>query len=249
MPPPPRSKEALQELTSHPARCPVCWRASSAESRWERASRAARRRWRRMISGLTADAIGEHADAAIAIELRKARMGDIAPLLELINGYASQGIMLPRTEFEISESIRDFSVAYAGGRLVGCGALHFYSPTTGEIRSLAVAECAKTHGVGRRIVETLVTEAAGYSLDAIFAFTYVPEFFRKLAFQEVDRGALPLKAWKDCLRCPKFQCCDETAMIRVLEPSHWAAISRQGGYGVTPNVGTEIVLLPIVRKP
>ena len=201
-----------------------------------------------MISGLTADSITEHADATIAIELRKARMGDVVPLLELINGYASQGIMLPRTEFEISESIRDFSVAYAGDRLVGCGALHFYSPTTGEIRSLAVAESAKTHGVGRRIVETLVAEADNYSLDAIFAFTYVPGFFRKLAFEVVDRGALPLKAWKDCLRCPKFQCCDEIAMIRVLEPSYWAEISRQQGDTTTPNVGIETVLLPIVRK-
>ena len=201
-----------------------------------------------MISGLTADAIGEHTGASIALELRKARMGDVAPLLELINGYASQGVMLPRTEFEISESIRDFSVAYSGNRLVGCGALHFYSPTTGEIRSLAVAERAKTHGVGRRVVEALVAEAADYSLDALFAFTYVPDFFRKLAFEEVERGALPLKAWKDCLRCPKFQCCDEIAMIRVLQPSHWAEVSRQQGDFTTPNVGIEPVLLPIVRE-
>jgi amino-acid N-acetyltransferase len=201
-----------------------------------------------MISGLTADAIGEHADAAIAIDLRKARMSDVAPLLELINRYASQGIMLPRTEFEISESIRDFSVAYSGARLVGCGALHFYSPTTGEIRSLAVAECAKTHGLGRRIVEMLVTEAADYALDAIFAFTYVPDFFRKLAFEEVERGALPLKAWKDCLRCPKFQCCDEVAMIRVLRPAHWADTTRKQGYQSTPNEGIETVLFPIVPK-
>lgn len=201
-----------------------------------------------MISGLTADAIGEQKRASMAIELRKARMCDVAPLLELINGYASRGIMLPRTEFELSESIRDFSVAYDGGRLVGCGALHFYSPTTGEIRSLAVAECAKTHGVGRRIVETLAAEALDYSLDAIFAFTYVPDFFRKLAFEEVERGALPLKVWKDCLRCPKFQCCDEIAMIRVLRPAHWADVSRERGDIPTPNVGIETVLLPIVRK-
>ncbi len=139
-------------------------------------------------------------------------------------------------------------MAHAGGRLVGCGALHFYSPTTGEIRSLAVAECAKTHGVGRRIVETLVREASDYALDAIFAFTYVPEFFRKLAFEEVERGALPLKAWKDCLRCPKFQCCDEIAMIRVLEPAHWADASRQLGYQSTSNEGIETVLFPIVPK-
>jgi len=199
-----------------------------------------------MISSLTDDAIGEHAAAALAIELRKARMSDIALLLELINGYASRGVMLPRTEFELSESIRDFSVAYAGGQLVGCGALHFYSPTAGEIRSLAVAECAKTNGVGRRIVETLVTEASDYSLDAIFAFTYVPDFFRKLAFEEVERGALPLKVWKDCLRCPKFQCCDEIAMMRALGPAQ--RVTPQRGGSVYPDECDETILLPIVRK-
>jgi len=201
-----------------------------------------------MISSLTADALIEHPVAAGALELRKARMSDIAPLLDLINGYAASGIMLPRTEFEISESIRDFSVVYSGGKLAGCGALHFYSPTVGEIRSLAVHESAKTHGVGRRMVEMLVAEACEYSLDAVFAFTYVPDFFRKMGFTEVERGALPLKAWKDCLRCPKFQACDEIAVVRVLEPDHWVAASQKWGMAVTSLEGTEPVLFPIVRQ-
>ena len=88
--------------------------------------------------------------------VRKAVMRDIAPILDLINGYAAKGIMLPRTEFELSEAIRDFTVVLRGDELLGCGALHFYSPTIGEIRSLAVHENAKTHGVGRRVVEALV---------------------------------------------------------------------------------------------
>jgi amino-acid N-acetyltransferase len=47
----------------------------------------------------------------------------------------------------------------------------------------------------------------------------VAKFFEKLGFHEVERGALPLKAWKDCMRCPKFQCCDETAVIKYLVTS------------------------------
>jgi amino-acid N-acetyltransferase len=54
--------------------------------------------------------------------VRKATLRDIPALLQLINGYAAEGIMLPRTEFEISENIRDFTVAYAGSQLLGCGA-------------------------------------------------------------------------------------------------------------------------------
>lgn len=174
-----------------------------------------------MISGVYADAFVERPGLKLALTVRKAVMHDIPAILALINGYAAKGVMLPRTEFEMSESIRDFTVVMLGDELLGSGALHFYTPTIGEIRSLAVDERAKTHGVGRRLVETLVKEAQDYELDAVFAFTYVVEFFNKVGFRVVERGVLPLKAWKDCLRCAKFQACDEIAVLRVLRPDHW----------------------------
>ena len=174
-----------------------------------------------MISAVRADAFVESKRSTMELTVRKAVMHDIRPILELINGYAAKGVMLPRTEFEMSESIRDFTVVMRGEDLLGCGALHFYSPTIGELRSLAVHEHAKTHGVGRRVVEALVDEAKRYELDVVFAFTYVVEFFNKVGFQAVERGVLPLKAWKDCLRCPKFQACDEVAVLRVLRPGRW----------------------------
>jgi amino-acid N-acetyltransferase len=174
-----------------------------------------------MISSLQADAFAEPG-APRLLTVRKAVMRDIAPILELINGYAANGVMLPRTEFEMSEAIRDFTVVTDQDRLLGCGALHFYTPTFGEIRSLAVSEAATTHGVGRKLVEALITEAQLYDLDAVFAFTYVVEFFQKVGFHVVERGVLPLKAWKDCLRCPKFQACDEIAVLRILKAGRWA---------------------------
>jgi amino-acid N-acetyltransferase len=150
--------------------------------------------------------------------IRKASLTDIPSLLELINAYATKGIMLPRTEFEMAENIRDFLVAFDGGKLVGCGALHFYTAASGEVRSLAVDPAVKTRGIGRAIVEALEEEARQQDLFSLFAFTYVPGFFGKLGFEEVDRGELPLKAWKDCLRCPKFQACDEIAVLKRLKP-------------------------------
>jgi amino-acid N-acetyltransferase len=144
-------------------------------------------------------------------------MRDIPELLRLINGFAAEGIMLPRTEFEIAENIRDFSVVQDGEQVAGCAALHFYTPTAGEIRSLAVARGSQKRHAGRLLVESLVAEAKAFALQSVFAFTYIPAFFQKLGFAEIERGELPLKAWKDCLRCPKFQCCDEIAVIRHLE--------------------------------
>lgn len=203
-----------------------------------------------MISALTPESTENQTASNKGIEVRKAAMQDIGPLLDLINGYAAKGIMLPRTEFEMSENMRDFTVAYAGSQLVGCGALHFYSPTVGEVRSLAVGESHKTHGIGRMLVDSLVDEARLYGLDAVFAFTYVPEFFGRLGFGEVERGELPLKAWRDCLRCPKFQCCDEIAVLRVLRPQRWTQ-RHQETHPNGPAIGIEdgvAVLLPIVRR-
>jgi amino-acid N-acetyltransferase len=204
-----------------------------------------------MISALTPELVENQTASSRGIEVRKASMQDIPALLDLINGYAAKGIMLPRTEFEMSENMRDFMVAYASSQLVGCGALHFYSPTVGEIRSLAVAGSHKTSGIGRLVVDSLVYEAKLYGLDAVFAFTYVPGFFARVGFNEVERGELPLKAWKDCLRCPKFEACDEIAVVRVLRPHRWPQKRTESPTTLNPVIGIDnglVVLLPTVRN-
>jgi amino-acid N-acetyltransferase len=175
-----------------------------------------------------------------ALVARKAGMRDIPDLLQLINFYAAEGIMLPRTEFEMSENIRDFTVVHSGSDLLGCGALHFYTPTCAEIRSLAVAPEARKHGVGFLLTKALEKEAINNDLTAIFAFTYVPDFFRRLGFEQVDRGVLPLKVWKDCLCCPKFQCCDEIAVMKVLRGSKASALH------LNPN--GELIQLPSLKR-
>ena len=106
---------------------------------------------------------------------------------------------------------------------------------------MAVTEEYKQTGAGRAIVKALEQEALDAGLESIFAFTYVQEFFRKLGFVEVERGELPLKAWRDCLRCPKFQCCDEIAMLKVLRE------------GVRPGAGSpepfaELIQLPTLHR-
>jgi amino-acid N-acetyltransferase len=176
------------------------------------------------------------------LEVRKAFMPDISAVLKLINNFAARGVMLPRTEFELAENIRDFSVVFDGPRLIACGALHFYTARAAEIRSLAVDSGYQKRGVGAVLMRALEQEARSFGLHALFAFTYVPGFFRKLGYREVDRGELPLKAWKDCLRCPKFQACDEIAMLKPL---------REGSDGASQSAehkpGDLVPLLPAVR--
>jgi len=93
-----------------------------------------------------------------------------------------------------------------------------------------------------------VKEAIEYELDAVFAFTYVVGFFNKVGFEVVERGALPLKAWKDCVRCPKFQACDEIAVLRILRPDHWENLQPHpwGQAMITPI--EELIQIPTPRQ-
>ena len=184
------------------------------------------------------------------VTVRKARMQDIPAMARLINDYAAQEIMLPRNEMELAESIRDFSVAELVSdpgegspvpRLVGCVALHFYTTIAGEVRSLAVDPAHGRHGIGRKLVESLEVEARACDLATLFAFTYVSDFFSKLGYHRVDRNVLPLKAWKDCLRCPKFQNCDEIAVLKRLKEIELRPMTSAG------NHTRELVQLPTPR--
>ena len=185
-------------------------------------------------------------EGADPVTIRQAQLSDIPAMLRLINDYASKAVMLPRTELELCESLRDFLVAIDNGQLVGCAALHFYTQHMSELRSLAVAPDRARSGLGKRITEELLGEARKLGVDVVFAFTYVPGFFGKMGFHLVDRGALPLKVWKDCLRCPKFQACDEIAMAYMVTPgseNYMSAMPPEEAYTEGP------LELPILGTP
>ncbi len=84
--------------------------------------------------------------------IRGARIGDVPRMAQIINGYAKDGTMLPRSLSRIYEQLRDYAVAEADGEIVGCGALHVTWEDLGEIRSLAIAEEHWRQGIGSEIV-------------------------------------------------------------------------------------------------
>jgi len=72
-----------------------------------------------MLSAITSELELEAPSTVTGVSVRKAAMRDIPAILGLINGYAAAGVMLPRTEFELSENMRDFAVAHAGAGWLG----------------------------------------------------------------------------------------------------------------------------------
>ncbi len=146
--------------------------------------------------------------------IRKARAEDVPAIQKLVAYFAARGELLPRTLNEIYQHLRDFFVCELHGEVVGIAALSLYWEDLAEVRSLAVAEGQGGKGLGAALVNACLEEAARLGIRRVFALTYRPGFFEKLGFQGIDKRALPQKIWKDCIRCAKFACCDEVALIR-----------------------------------
>lgn len=153
--------------------------------------------------------------------IRNARMEDVKGIYALLNYFSGKGLLLGRSLSSLYDQLKDFVVyidegeSQPGieGKLCGVCALHICWENLAEIRSLAVPEACQRRGIGTRLVETCLEEAASLGITRVFTLTYQPDFFAQLGFSHIDKNELPHKVWSDCIQCPKFPDCNEEAMI------------------------------------
>ena len=148
--------------------------------------------------------------------IRPARLEDVNGIFQLLQFYSNRGILLPRPESDIYHSLRDFYVVKAHGQVIACAALLIYTKELGEVRSLAVDPQYQNRGLGYKLVNQLEEDARGIGLTKLMALTYEVDFFEKLGFMVVEMNQLPEKVWGACINCPKFQRCDEIAVLKYL---------------------------------
>lgn len=149
------------------------------------------------------------------MKLRKAKISDIEAIHNLINKYAKEGLMLAKARMALYENLRDFIIAEEDENVIAIGALHVIWEDLAEIRSLAVDTNYLKKGIGKEIVNGLITEAKELGVKKIFTLTYQVGFFEKCGFENIKKEDLPNKVWMDCVNCPKFPNCDENAMILI----------------------------------
>lgn len=146
--------------------------------------------------------------------VRRARPADVLRMMPLLNKYAEEGEILPRSQNDVFDSVRSWAVAEAENtRIVGVGALVIISQELAEVRSLVIDPDYHRQGLGRRIVELLLAEAQEFDIARVFALTRKPNFFLQLGFRLTRLEKLPAKVRRDCVFCPIFHACDEVAMI------------------------------------
>jgi len=158
-------------------------------------------------------------------KIRKARLGDVPAIYELLKHKAGQGLLLPRSLANLYEMVQTFWVGETEGAMVaGAAALQVAWENLGEVRSLAVREEWSGRGLGRALTRAVEGEAAGLGVGRLFVLTYAPDFFAPMGFTAIPLADLPQKIWAVCFQCVHFPDCQETAMIKDLSknmpPSH-----------------------------
>ncbi|MFC1767750.1 N-acetyltransferase [Candidatus Margulisiibacteriota bacterium] len=145
--------------------------------------------------------------------IRKAKITDVKEIQTIVNNYASQELMLPRSLNNLYDNLRDFYVVESGGKVRGCVALHIVWEDMAEIKALAVEEDLKGKGWGKKLVQECMKEAKGMGVKKVFALTLIKEFFHKQGFKSIQKRQLPRKIWNECIHCMKFaDGCNEIAV-------------------------------------
>ena len=153
-------------------------------------------------TAVTTTAEARRAGAERAGTVRKAGAADVWEIAALVNGYAAEEVMLPRTPEQVLLALDDYVVATdAHGRVLACAALREYSPSLAELVSVAVAREAHGLGLGRVVVAAVERLAEKRGFTSIFAHTLAPCFFEAVGYAVVERSRYPEKSGRPHTTC------------------------------------------------
>jgi amino-acid N-acetyltransferase len=129
---------------------------------------------------------GNVRSSGVPILLRRARTADVRGIKTLVDGFASDNILLRKPLVTLYETVQEFRVAVRGREVVGCGALHVLWENLGEVRTIAVHPSVQGGGLGHTLVDELIAQARALGLASLFVLTFEVDFFIRHGFREID---------------------------------------------------------------
>lgn len=148
------------------------------------------------------------------IKFLKPDVSYISAMQELVKAEVASGKILLRTEDEMANSIRSYTIVEVDGVIAGFTALHIHSARLAEVRSLVVSKEYRGLKLGQKLVQACIEEGRKYKLEQILSLTYEQGFFESAGFRKIEKEDIPEhKIWADCIRCKHFPICDEIAMV------------------------------------
>lgn len=147
----------------------------------------------------------------------KPNAANLIGIHDLIKGFSDEKLMLPLTLEEICHRIHGFRIIIdKSNKVIASAYLDIFTPEIAEIKSLAVAKNYQRQGLGAKLVTDCEKEAKELGIKKVFVLTYQEKFFADNDYRIVDRNTLPEKVYRECVVCPFYHNCNETAMIKEI---------------------------------
>lgn len=136
---------------------------------------------------------------AAEITVRRARVGDVRRIKELVDCYAG-AVLLTKQLVTLYEDVQEFWVAERDGVVVGCGALHVLWEDLAEIRTVAVDPDAVGQGVGHALVTQLMEQGRALGLRRLFVLTFEERFFSQHGFRSFEGTPVTAEVYEEIRR-------------------------------------------------
>ncbi len=87
---------------------------------------------------------------------------------KIVKSEVDKGTILLRTEDEMANTIRSYTVVEVDGKMAGFTALHIHSRRLSEVRSLIISEKFRGLKLGKKLVEACIEEGIKLGLKQIY---------------------------------------------------------------------------------
>ena len=159
------------------------------------------------------------AETVLESRLRYAGPDDIDKILQLMEPFAKEGILLKKDRKKVESDLPRTVVYDQNDQILGVANLYRYEQDLFEVRGLSVLKGYQRAGIGKILIEKLLfdlkKECRGQTI-TVFALTMTPEFFIKIGWRPVKKEKFPRKIFDDCAYCLKKDDCFEEAVEIVL---------------------------------
>ncbi|HEX6520807.1 MAG TPA: amino-acid N-acetyltransferase [Streptosporangiaceae bacterium] len=140
--------------------------------------------------------------------IRPARTSDVPVIRKLVDANVESGRLLSKATVTLYEDIQEFCIAEPVGNSelpgnsgpVGCGAVHVLWEDLAEIRTVAVHDDYRGHGIGHAIVEYLIARSRELGVRRVFVLTFAVDFFASHGFMPIKGTPVAAEVYRELLR-------------------------------------------------
>jgi amino-acid N-acetyltransferase len=119
---------------------------------------------------------------SVSFQIRSSQPPDQDLILDLIEPFVAQQLLIPRTAEEVADLLDNGFVAVEGDAIVGFAAIEIYSRKLAEIQCLAVCSRAHGMGIGTQLIAACLDKAKEHQVLEVMAISSSGNFLEKCGF-------------------------------------------------------------------